>query len=96
VDLVKDIFDISYLFETKYESKLVDTRLEILIEKREDVSSLKDLYTQAKENIEEMKKRGASIFYEHHLFEPTQNGVKWEDLCDQAIKELIKCAKIVK
>jgi len=96
VDLVKDIFDISYLFKNKYESNLVDARLEIFIEKREDVSSLKDLYTQAKENIEEMKKRGASIFYGHHLFEPTQNGVKWEDLCAQAIKELIKCAKIVK
>jgi len=93
VDLVKDIFDIRYLFKTRFESKLVDARLGILIEKREDVSSLKDLYIQAKGNIDEMRKRGASIFYEHHLFEPARNRVKWEDLCVQAIEELIKCAR---
>jgi len=94
VDLVKDIFDASHLFKNEYDPKLIDAHLGIFIETREDVGSLKDLYIQAKRNIGEMKKQGASIFHEHHLFEPTRNRVKWEDLCDQAAKEIVKCAKI--
>jgi len=90
VDLVKDIFDVSFLFRIGYDPKLVNARLRTFVREREDVNSLKNLYVKAKKNTEEMKFKGDSIFHQHHLFEPARNQVKWQDLCDLAISHLVK------